>query len=186
MALPLLLMAALIGFEVMLLLGEGGARFARTDDSSAAGRSTLAKFGWWLILDRPLGWGFSFNSVDHWQGYAHDVIHEPNPMAIRRWPPHNAYILLLAKYGILAIPIILAVLPRTRLGWTAMFAFLPYGIHIYFHNDGPMMSDNLVWIAMSMAIIIVSRFAARQPPPAETRPWTRAYRAKNAVGLGRV
>lgn len=186
MALPLLIMAAVIGFEVMLMLGDSGARFAQTDDSSAAGRSTLAKFGFWLILDRPLGWGFSFNSVDHWQGYAHDVIYEPNPLSIRRWPPHNAYILLLAKYGILAIPIILAILPRTRLGWLAWFAFLPYGIHIYFHNDGPMMSDNLVWIAISMGIVIVSALAVRQPPPLETRRWTRSYRAQKAVKLGQA
>lgn len=186
MALPILMFAGLIGFELMQLLGQEGARFAQTDDSSAAGRSTLAKFGMWLVLDRPQGWGFAFNSVDHWPAFAHDVIYDDNPMSIRKWPPHNFYILLLAKYGVLAIPLVMSILPRTRLGWGVWFAFLPYGIHIYFHNDGPLSSDNLVWIVISAAVIIVSTLATGQPPPLETRRWTRAYRAQKAIGLGRV
>jgi hypothetical protein len=185
-ALPVLLMGSVIAFEILTVLGHEGTRFARTDDSSAAGRSTLAKFGFWLVLERPLGYGLGFKSTDMWQSFAHEVIYDENPMSIRRWPPHNYFILILAKYGILSIPLILSILPRTKYGRIAWFAFLPYGVHVYFHNDGPLQSDNIIWVVITALIIVVERFAASQPPPIEKRRWTRTYRAQQAIGVGQT
>lgn len=181
LVLPLLMIVTIAGVELMSVLADEGARFAQTDDGSAEGRATLAKYGRELILDRPLGYGLHFNSTDHWQNYAHSVIYDENSMAIRRWPPHNYLIMILAKYGILAIPLAFLAFPRRRLGWIGWLAFIPYGVHVYFHNEGPLQSDNLIWSLIPAFILVIDRLAAAQPVRVDTRPWTRAVRARTGT-----
>jgi hypothetical protein len=131
--------------DILELLADQGLRAARIDDGSASNRSVLRAYGTLLFLDRPYGYGLAFNSPDYWTEYWEKLKHYPNPKAISIHALHNYYFVMLNKYG----AAILLVAGYTSLliykKKTLALCFLPYMVHIYFHNDGPLQGDFLIW-----------------------------------------
>jgi hypothetical protein len=131
--------------DILELLADQGLRAARIDDGSASNRAVLRAYGTLLFFDRPLGYGLAFNSPDYWTEYWEKLKHYPNPKAISIHALHNYYFVMLNKYG----AAILLVAGYTSLllykKKTLALCFLPYMVHIYFHNDGPLQADFLIW-----------------------------------------
>lgn len=173
---PALLMGALFMQPVLDSLAEWGVRVATTGDSSSEGRATLQKYGWFLFGNRPLGYGLTFESTQYWQLFSNEVIYDDNPMSIRNWALHNYYLIILNKYGAFAFAIVPFILPFTRRGWMILLGFIPYIIHIYFHNDGPMQGDFLIFFVIAACIATARQTRPDAPPsPTAKRPWRRAF-----------
>lgn len=144
-----------IGFAAFIpvvldLLADAGVRAAETGDSSAQGRATLRAYGVQLFLDRPIGYGMTFTPFDHWHHYWSDFSMRPNAYAIQQHPLHVYYLNVLNKHGVVALAVFLALIPKLLKHWYVSIAFIPYMIHIYFHNEGPLQSEVLIWIALVM------------------------------------
>lgn len=156
--------ALLVVDDIMQDLAEAGLRVARTDDGSASNRKVLRAFGFLLFFDQPYGYGLSFNSVEHWAEYWEKLKNYPNPVAIQQHALHNYYMVILNKYGglILVVFAYLGVLllrnPITLLCLT------PYLVHIFFHNDGPLQADFLIWF-MLPSLIYLTRFSEWKTAP---------------------
>lgn len=127
-----------------------GLRIGETEDGSAVGRTVLQVYGLMLFGDRPYGYGLTFDSTEHWADYWRYLHGYANANAITAYALHNYPLMILNKYG---FPIVLvgAVVFRALLRhkWAAL-AFIPYAAHIFFHNDGPLMADFLIWYIIPM------------------------------------
>lgn len=132
------------------ILAGAGVRIANINDGSAMGRAVLADYGWRLFTSRPIGYGFGFDSTQHWSDYWQYMLYYANPEQIRRFAPHNYAIIMLNKYGLGALLLLPLIIPRTRGAWAAALPFLAYLLHILFHNDGPLLADFLFWYVVAM------------------------------------
>lgn len=175
---PLVLGALLAVGPLLDLLSDTGVRVASTADGSAAGRSTLRAYGLHLLSLRPFGWGLGFDSVDHWATFGAGVRYMENPLVIRDWALHNYYLMILCKHGLLLLFALPFLVPRSRWAWLLWLGFAPYLIHNFFHNDGPLQGDFLVFTVLGVAIAAAPRVAeVEEPPPAQAarRSWRRAF-----------
>ena len=153
---------------VMEIIQGHAPRVARTDDNSAAVRQTMAYYGMRLFLDNPLGYGFAFDPTEHWTKYWPDLYMMPAPDGVQIHPLHNYVTSMPNIYGIgllLMVPIVFTLLRR---GSTSLIFFIPYIVHIMFHNSGPFYSDSVIWFVI--AAIAAAGAEASVP-------------AKNAAGL---
>ncbi|HEX8382190.1 MAG TPA: O-antigen ligase family protein [Sphingomonas sp.] len=178
-ALPLLLLAAIALPLLLDDLSQAGVRVAETEDGSSAGRATLRAFGWFLIGQRPIGYGLTFDSVEHWASFAHRSIYMDNPLTYRQWAIHNYYLNVMAKYGVLIVGIAAFILPRNRVQAWLWLGFVPYLVHIFYHNDGPMQGDFLIFFILPAALFLASRSPGvggeRSARAASGRSWRRAF-----------
>ena len=140
--------------DIMQDLAEAGLRVARTDDGSSSNRRVLRAFGFMLFFDRPYGYGLSFNSVEHWSHYWEKLKHYPNPMAIQLHALHNYYMMILNKYGGLILFVFAYVVVLLVKNPIALLCLTPYIIHIFFHNDGPLQADFLIWSRLPSLIYL--------------------------------
>ena len=149
----------------LLLLASGGAlylaapiildamqgseiRAFRVGDNSSTGRLPLITFGILLFLDNPLGYGFDFASQDHWTKFWPIIYSMPSAGVIRVAELHNYFLNMLATYGIgllLTVPLVTLLLWRGR---DLLPVFIPYVVHITFHNSGPFWNDTLFWFVI--------------------------------------
>jgi hypothetical protein len=176
--LPLMLIATLTAIPLLRTLSEAGLRVADVDNGSAAGRATLRAFGLFLIGQRPIGYGLTFDSLDYWTYFTHQASSLENPLVIRRWAVHNYYINILAKYGVLVIAALAVILPRTRSNAFLWLAFVPYCVHIFYHNDGPLQGDFLIFYILPAAMLMAERWrvsAEVERVARRKRPWRRAF-----------
>lgn len=181
--LPALVVLILAAIPLLEVLDDAGFRFANTDNSSAEGRSTLSYYGIQLILDRPIGYGLSFESTEHWAPYAHEVRHMDNPNTIRNFAVHNYFLMILGKYGLMALAALPLLLPRNRFAAMAWLGFLPYMLHILFHNDGPLNGDFFIWYLLPLYLAGVE--AMRNDPRLPRAPkYSRRYARENAEAKG--
>lgn len=181
-----LIAAAIAAYPLALMLPELlrglGLRVGETQDSSAVGRTVLQVYGLLLFAARPYGYGLAFDSTEHWLGFWAYLKGFDNAEAITWHALHNYYLMILDKYGILVVFLgffVVRILARHR--W-AVLGFVPYLVHIYFHNDGPLQGDFLIWYIIPM-YAGVPRFSLRRPGirrPAgacTARPWTSPARS---------
>lgn len=140
--------------DIMAVLADFGLRVARTDDGSAAGRAILRAFGVLLFFDRPYGYGLAFQSVEHWPKYWETLSGYDNPMAIRIHALHNYYLMILNKYGAPVVIVAAYICSKIVRNKIAMLAFTPYAVHIFYHNEGPMQGDFLIWFILPMFLTI--------------------------------
>lgn len=178
--LPLMLIAALVTIPVLRQLSDAGLRVAKVDDSSSAGRATLRAFGLFLVGQRPIGYGLTFDSLNYWTYFAHQAGYMENPLSIRNWALHNYYIVILAKYGVLILAIPLLILPRNRYQAFLWLAFLPYAVHIFYHNDGPFQGDFMIFYILPAAMLVAQRWgleATTMEKERRKQPWRRAFTA---------
>jgi hypothetical protein len=125
-------------------------RVVRTDDGSATAREALFSYGAILFFGNPLGYGFAFNPNDHFAQYWQQLSTLSNPDSVKTAELHNYILNMLNVYGvglILVAPLIYRCLVRA--GANILF-FIPYIVHIMFHNSGPFWNDLLFWIAVSI------------------------------------
>jgi len=124
-------------------------RVARIDDRSVEGRWTLIYYGARLFLDNPLGYGFAFKPFEQWTNYWHDLYMLPSPTAAQSKELHNYALNMLNTYGIgllLVAPIVGRLLVK---GKASLIFFVPYVLHIMFHNSGPFWNDAIVWFVIA-------------------------------------
>jgi hypothetical protein len=175
-----LIAIAIAAYPIVLMLPELlrglGLRVGETEDSSAVGRVVLQVYGLMLFAARPYGYGLAFDSTEHWLGFWAYLKGFDNAQAITWHALHNYYLMVINKYG---VPILLVgifvvrILARYR--WAAL-GFVPYLIHICFHNDGPLQGDFFIWYVIPM-FAGTARLSLRRPDDlansggAATRTW---------------
>lgn len=152
--LPLFLILSAVAayFVWPLLMGvieTTAPRVLRTDDNSAAARSTLAYYGLRLFVDNPLGYGLTFAPWTLWQKYWPDLYLMQAPQGTRENELHNYLVSMLNIYGIgllLLAPVVARLLWRSK---RSLIFFIPYLVHILFHNSGPFYNDNVIWFVIA-------------------------------------
>ena len=149
-------------------------RIFRTDDNSASGRLPLFTFGGLLLLDNPLGYGFGFQSTDYWHRYWPDLYHMPSAGVVREAELHNYVLNMATTYGLGLVPVAPIVAVLLWRGRHFAIFFVPYAMHILFHNSGPFWNDTLFWFVVGA--LSAAKFAA-PVPRAEPRPRTFRMRA---------
>ena len=175
-AIPTILLLFVLALPVMSLLAEGGLRVASVDDGSAEGRGTLRAFGLFLIGERPLGYGLNFDSVRYWQDFFTRARYMPNAYSIQAYALHNFYLNVLLKYGVLILAVVPWILPRSRAHLVLWLGFVPYIVHIFYHNEGPMQGDYLLFFLIPVALWLAQRpEALADPAKARRRTWRRAF-----------
>ena len=177
-ALPIVLLGAIAAVPVLQYLSHAGVRAADLTNSSAEGRTTLRAFGMFLIEQRPIGYGLTFNSLDYWPSFSEKSKYLPNPLSFRTWAVHNYYITILAKYGILSLGLLPLLVPRRRPEALMWLAFVPYMVHIFYHNDGPLQGDFLIFFVLPAAVYLTGQAMLRaggERPAPTARTWRRAF-----------
>ncbi len=135
----------LFGDVLLELLQSLGLRVLNTENSSSEGRTALRLFGILLFFDNPFGYGLNFDSTQYWWLHWQDVQNLENPEAIMIHALHNYYLMVLNKNGFLVLPCFVFVgllLWRNRI---FALGLVPYLVHIFYHNDGPLQADFMFW-----------------------------------------
>ncbi|MCW3796991.1 O-antigen ligase family protein [Sphingomonas sp. BN140010] len=144
--------AAVVYLAWPLLVGfieTAAPRVLRTDDNSAEARSTLVYYGLRLFADNPLGYGLTFAPMTMWQPYWADLYMMQAPQGTRENDLHNYLVNMVNIYGIgllLFAPVMARLLWRSR---ATLIFFIPYLVHIFFHNYGPFYNDNVIWFVIA-------------------------------------
>lgn len=138
-------------------------RMVRADDKSATGRTSLFTFGLLLFRDNPLGYGLGFDPTEHWTRYWHDLYTLPSAVVIQSRQLHNYALNMLNTYGVGLLLLAPAVFGLLRRGRRSLIFFIPYVVHISFHNSGPLWNDMIIWF------VIAAVSVARPAPSASER-----------------
>ena len=175
LAFAVVLGAALIYLAWPLLMGfiEGEApRVLRTDDKSAAARSVFAYYGIRLFVDNPVGYGFGFVPYELWAPYWPELYMMRGSRGTQENMLHNYVLSMINIYGVgilILAPLAIKLLIRSSV---YLIFFIPYAVHILFHNSGPFYSDTIIWFVIAAIGAATSHAARRQirPPPAAFAP----------------
>jgi hypothetical protein len=167
--LPVLGLAYVTFIENMDMFTGSEIRALRVGDKSSEGREALRAFGTLLFLDRPFGYGLLFNSLDHVSKFWPDLQNYENAETVWGNAVHNYYLSIMLKYGLLALPIAVYSFYRSLRMFHVFLAFLPYAIHIFYHNDGPLQGDFMMWYFLPLIGVIrnesIEPFPDRRIPP---------------------
>ena len=150
--LMLLIVAALIylAWPMVSAAIEGSRpRVLQTEDQSALGRLSLLSFGALLFVNNPLGYGFGFEPSTLWTQYWHEIYNLPGAANVRSFDLHNFVLSMLNTYGVgllLIVPLAARLLNRSR---SVLMFFIPYIVHIMFHNSGPFWNDTIIWFVVA-------------------------------------
>jgi len=139
-------------------------RLTRTDDNSAAARLVFAYYGLRLFLDNPLGYGLVFQPYDLWTKYWTDLYMMRAAHGAQENDLHNYVLSMLNFYGIgilLFVPVLMRLL---RNAGAYLLFFIPYVVHIAFHNSGPLDNDTIIWFVVGAlsANVVARRKPARR------------------------
>ena len=152
MAVVVVLGAALLYLAWPLLSGfieSEAPRVLRADDQSAAARLVFAYYGFRLFIDNPLGYGFGFAPYELWGSYWSDLYMMYGSQGTRQKLLHNYVWSMVNIYGVgllLLAPIAIKLLMRASI---YCIFFIPYAVHILFHNSGPFYSDTIIWFVIA-------------------------------------
>jgi O-Antigen ligase len=142
------LTAILFVDQMFFMLQEAGLRVGTTEDSSAVSRIVLLAYGMLLFLEQPFGYGLDFNSMEHAGQYLGVLRDFEYSDRIARVALHNYYLLMLNKYGALILIVGALCAGRMLRNGLIVVAFIPYMVHIFYHNDGPYQADFLIWFVI--------------------------------------
>lgn len=157
---------------VLDLMDGSESRVFRIGDNSSTGRLPLVKFGLKLLADNPLGYGFGFESTKFWTLYWQEIYTLPSAGVIREAELHNYLLNMALTYGfglLLVLPLVIQLLWNGR---ASLIAFLPYTVHILFHNTGPFWNDTLFWFVVG-AISATNYVAPNEQDGRRTNTWRR-------------
>jgi len=151
-----------------------------TDDNSAAARIVFAYYGVRLFLANPLGYGLTFDPTLMWAKYWPDLYLMKGAGGAQVHPLHDYALSMLNMYGIgllLFVPVIVRLLKQSS---RSLIFFVPYIVHISFHNSGPFYNDMILWFAIAAIAATpcpaasghsgVVRMVARSPLSRRARP----------------
>jgi hypothetical protein len=164
MVLPLLAVAWLYADSLIGYFVNSGMRAFRVGDKSSEGREALRAFGLMLVADQPFGYGLTFSSTNHVKAFWSQLQGFANAETVWGNAIHNYYLNILHKYGVLILPLGLYVVRALWRHKPVLLAFLPYAVHIFFHNDGPLQSDFLIWYLIPLAVAVGLRADDRTEP----------------------
>ncbi len=140
---------------VLEILESTGLRIFSTEDKSAAGRAPLRALGYYLFMDRPIGYGLAFDPREHWERHWSALSDFENASIVTRERLHNYFWNIMNKYGVLIVfPAAFAFFHIFR-NWRSTFPFIVYAGHILFHNTGPLQGNALLWFVIPLLPIIV-------------------------------
>jgi hypothetical protein len=145
--------------DILLVLADMGFRAAQTNDGSSQNRGVLRAFGFLLLMDRPYGYGLGFNSTEYWFVFWDQLKTYPNAVSIRVHALHNYFMMILNKYGIIIVFVGFYIINLFRNNVFLLLAFTPYITHIFYHNDGPLQGDFMIWYLLPA--ISIMQAAAR-------------------------
>ncbi|MDZ4307596.1 O-antigen ligase family protein [Allopontixanthobacter sp.] len=140
----------LIGPYILDLVQQSAPRVIRTDDGSVMARASMNTFGLMLFADNPLGYGYAFRPGDHWTRFWQELQYTPSPDAAADKELHNYLLNMLNTYGIgllLILPLVVVLLKRAQ---PVLIFFIPYIVHILFHNSGPFWTDIPFWFGVAV------------------------------------
>lgn len=143
--------------QVLNLAADTGSRVLQTGDASSEGRGTLTYYGMLLLKNQPFGYGFDFDPTRYWQIYWSDLQHLPYPGTVIVYPLHNYALMMLCFYGfplLFFLPFIWRMLWPNR---ALLVFFIPYIIHIAFHNTGPFWNDFMIWFVTALGTTAVAK-----------------------------
>lgn len=166
--LPLLLMLGglavyLAGPAILAAIQSSAPRVVTIDDNSAAARSVFVYYGVRLFLDNPLGYGLIFQPMGMWTGYWPDLYTMRGAKGTQTSQLHNYVLSMINIYGVgllLFVPLVAKLLRRAG---ASLIFFVPYIVHIIFHNSGPLYSDIIIWF-------VVAAISAAAAPVETSRP----------------
>lgn len=158
-------------------------RVLRTTDQSAIGRWPLLSFGARLFLDNPLGYGFAFKPFDHWAAYWDELYTLPSAVVVQTRHLHNYVLNMLNTFGVglmLLAPAVIALLRRSS---ASLVFFIPYVVHIMFHNSGPFWNDMIIWFVIAAISVAGNEQSRSGAGPATAR--ARAQQGRRFVARRR-
>lgn len=125
---------------------EAETRLLSFEDDSAKGRMTLYKYGSELVLQKPLGYGYGFNSKDYAPEYFSNeknlFSYAPTEKVQYLTEVHNALLNITHIYGVLGLAIFaFFVYQLSRVRWFFAFVLMGYLLNAFFHNNGIMLGD---------------------------------------------
>ena len=152
------LLVLLGGVAFVLLADKAGmdSRLVSLDDASAAGRSTLYKYGTELFLQRPFGYGFNFDTVEYAVEYFvndNNIFHyEPSEKAHFIVPVHNSILNLVHTFGFSGVLLLVYyVYKLVGRAWYRAVFILGAFVNSIFHNAGILSND----LFMDMVIAVM-------------------------------
>ena len=151
-AVPIAVVAIPLSDYLIDQLQSTGLRAFSTGDKSSEGRQTLVYYGWRLLNARPFGYGLGFDPRLHWEGQWPYIRDLPNAIVVRTVELHNYALNMLNYYGVMilgTLPFIGWMLYRRRM---LLLGFIPYCVHIVFHNYGPFQNDTLIMFLIAAAV----------------------------------
>ena len=143
------LFAALAGPLLLELIQSEAPRVVQADDNSVAARLVFVYYGSRLFLDNPLGYGLAFDPPSMWGNYWSDLYMMRAAQGAQIRDLHNFVLTMLNTYGIgilLLVPFAVKLLRRAS---ASLIFFIPYGVHIIFHNSGPFYNDTIIWFVVA-------------------------------------
>jgi hypothetical protein len=147
---PFVLLAIPLANVVFDAFQSTGMRAFMTGDKSSEGRVTLFFYGIQLLRERLIGYGLGFDPTRYWGDHLELLMTFDNPSAAISVELHNYPLTMLNYYGIgilLFVPAAILMMSRHA---TTLLAFLPYAIHVLFHNYGPLAkNDYLIFLAFA-------------------------------------
>jgi hypothetical protein len=108
----------------------------------------LFTYGILLFMDNPLGYGYAFTPTDHWTRFWQYLAYDANPTGVTVADLHNYPLSMLNTYGlgiVLTTPLVIALMKRAQ---RSVIFFIPYIVHIMFHNSGPFWNDIPFWFVI--------------------------------------
>ncbi len=176
------LLVLLGGVAFVLLADKAGmdSRLVSLDDASAAGRSTLYKYGTELFLQRPFGYGFNFDTVEYAVEYFvndNNIFHyEPSEKAHFIVPVHNSILNLVHTFGFSGVLLLVYyVYKLVGRGWYRAVFILGAFVNSIFHNAGILSND--LFMDMVIAVMLYELYrqntaasAAAVPVPTVAMP----------------
>ncbi|MEO6360336.1 MAG: O-antigen ligase family protein [Sphingomicrobium sp.] len=139
----------LLGPMLLDMIQSTQPRLVETDDKSATGRMSLFTFGLILFRDNPLGYGLEFSPTDHWTDYWHYLYTLPSAVVVQTQELHNYALNMLNTYGIGLLLLVPTIFGLLRRGKASLLFFIPYVVHIAFHNSGPLWNDMIIWFVVA-------------------------------------
>ncbi len=165
---------------IMDFVASQSPRLLRTDDNSAAARSVFAYYGARLFIDNPVGYGFGFVPWELWAPYWPELYMMRGSRGTQENTLHNYVLSMINIYGVgifLFAPLAIKLLMRA--GIYCLF-FIPYAVHILFHNSGPFYSDTIIWFVIA-AIGVATTQTTRQGEGRGYAPPPRGARSTNQI-----
>lgn len=130
-------------------------RAFRIGDKSSVGREALRDYGWLLFTTNPFGYGLIFDSTSYVPQFWDQMALYENAETIKGNAIHNYYLNMLHKYGVFILPLAAYLLIKVSQHYRIALGFLPYAVQSFFHNDGPLYGDFMIWYFLPVCLYAV-------------------------------